>query len=508
MDAVSRVAFRVDASRLIGTGHLMRCLTLADAFRQRHGTATFVSRHMPGYLRAMIVRHGHEFLPLEHADSQGTMGDLPHSKWLGTSEAADADAALRAVGSRAWDLLVVDHYALGARFETAFRGISKRILVIDDLADRKHDCDTLLDQNDCAAGDGRYAGKVPEHCRLLLGPRYALLREEFRKLHEQVGARTGVVRRVLVFMGGMDAGNHTARAIEALSRTGRSDLEVDVVIGEEHPHRGQIESACALQGYRCHVQVSGMAQLVARADLAIGSGGSAAWERCCLGLPALTLCVAENQRRLIEGAALNGLLYAASMEAGRAGALVHHLNALFDNPILLRSMSANGLRSVDGRGVDRVLRALGCGSVVIREAAQSDSANILSWRNDPAARAVSRNKDAIDQATHDAWFRSVLDDPDRMLLIGEQGGEPVGVVRFDIAGGESRVSIFLAPGLSGRGLGGDLLAAAEGWLVERRRDVKAVLAEVLDDNDPSHALFRAGGYRPHLTLYMKGLDRK
>ena len=505
VDTVLRVAVRVDASRQIGTGHLMRCLTLADAIRRLNGTTRFVSRHMPRHLREMLIRHGHEFVLLDGEEVPATTEDLPHSKWLGTTEAADAEAALRALSGQSWDLLVVDHYALGARWETALRGVAGRILVIDDLADRPHDCDLLLDQNAHSAGAGLHDGNVPIHCRLLLGPRYALLREEFQQLHEQVRARSGGVRRVLIFMGGMDAGNHTAQAIEGLASTGRSELEVDVVIGEQHPYKREIESACAMQGYRCHVQISRMAQLVAKADLAIGSGGTAAWERCCLGLPTLTMCIADNQERLIESAAMNGLLYAVSRKAG-AETLVHHLHALFDNPLLLRSISRNGLHSVDGRGVERVLRALRCGTVAIREATRADSTDILSWRNHPTVRAVSRNTGTIDRATHEAWFRSVLEDPDSVLLIGERSGQPVGVVRFDIAKGEARTSIFLVPGLTGRGLGSELLAAAEDWLLGQRRDVRAVLAEVLGGNQSSHALFRAGGYEPHSTVYLKRLD--
>ena len=482
----------------------MRCLTLADAIRRRDGIIRFISRHMPDHLLRLVTQHGHEFVALEGQNGCAT-SELPYSEWLGTTEAADAEATRQALRGESWDLLVVDHYALSARWETALRDVAKRILVIDDLAEHPHDCDLLLDQNDLSA-DRCPDGKLPAHCRLLLGPKYALLREEFQQLHEQVEARSGNVRRMLIFMGGMDTGNHTAQAIEALDGAAVPDLEVDVVIGKQHPHREQIESACAIRGYRCHVQTSGMAQLIAAADLAIGSGGSAAWERCCLGLPALTLCVADNQERLIESAAMNGLLYAARLKGNAVTTLAHHLQALLDNPIILQSMSRNGLRTVDGRGTERVLRALGCSRLSIREATRADSGDILSWRNHPAVRAVSRNTDVIDQAVHQAWFESVLTNPDRVVLIGETGGQPVGVARFDIAEGEARISIFLAPGLSGRGLGSELLTAAEDWLIGHRQDVRRVVAEVLGANQSSHALFQAGDYRSCSTVYVKRLD--
>lgn len=482
----------------------MRCVTLADAIRRRKGVTRFVSRHVPDHLRQMVMQHGHEFVLLEGHNGSATP-ESQYSEWLGTTERADAEGTRQALRGRPWDLLVVDHYALGVRWETALRDVATRILVIDDLAERAHECDLLLDQNDLSV-DRCSDRRLPAGCRLLLGPKYALLREEFQQLHEQVEARSGEVRRVLVFMGGMDAANHTAQAIRALNSAAVPDLEVDVVIGEQHPHRGQIESACAIRGYRCHVQIKGMAQLIATADLAIGSGGSAAWERCCLGLPTLTVCVADNQERLIESAAMSGLLYSARLRGNAVAALAHHLRALLDNPILLRTMSRNGLRTVDGRGTERVLRALGCSSVSIREATRADSAIILSWRNHPAVRAVSRNTDVIDEAVHQAWFEAVLANPDRVVLIGEAGGQAVGVARFDIAGGEARISIFLAPGLSGRGLGSELLFAAEEWLTRRRQDVRLVVAEVLGGNQASHALFQAGGYKSRSTVYVKGFD--
>jgi UDP-2,4-diacetamido-2,4,6-trideoxy-beta-L-altropyranose hydrolase len=502
------IAIRVDASQQIGTGHVMRCLALAGAVRRRGGRTRFVSRHMPDYLRATIEADGHEFVPLAVREHEAGKDESPYSSWLGTTETADAGDALRALEGRNWDVLIVDHYALGAKWETALRRVSGRIFAIDDLANRAHDCDVLLDQNVCGAADRDYDAKVPTGCRLLFGPRYALLRDEFRELHEKIQARSGAVRRVLVFMGSVDAGDYTSQAIEALSSLGRDGLEVDVVIGRQHAHLARIERACAVQGYRCHVQTSSMAHLVAKADLAIGSGGSATWERCCLGLPTLTICVADNQRRLIESAAMHGLLYAATTKPGGTASLVHHLRALIDNPILLRSISANGRQRVDGRGTERVLRVLGVATIAIREATQADSGSILSWRNEPAVRAVSRHKDVIANESHDAWFSSVLRDPNRLILVGEREGAGVGVVRFDIEAAVAQVSIFLAPGLSGGGLGSELLSAAEVWLEGRRADVQTLQAEVLSENKSSESLFQAAGYQRQSAFYLKRLAGK
>ena len=179
------IAFRVDASTQIGTGHFMRCLTLADALKQHGAKIRFASRHMPEYLRDMLVVKGHEFMLLDSSPSDAISDGLSHANWLGTSQHADAQDTVQALSGQTWDWLIVDHYALDARWESALRQTAKNIFVIDDIADRQHDCDVLLDQNLYADMDSRYTGKVPAHCQLLLGPRYALLRDEFRQLREQ-----------------------------------------------------------------------------------------------------------------------------------------------------------------------------------------------------------------------------------------------------------------------------------------------------------------------------------
>jgi RimJ/RimL family protein N-acetyltransferase len=250
-----------------------------------------------------------------------------------------------------------------------------------------------------------------------------------------------------------------------------------------------------------------MAELMAAADLAIGAGGSASWERCCLGLPALAFPVANNQRRLVEEAALQGLLYAPLSRSGIAPSIELHLKALLDNPRLLQLISCRGLEAVDGLGVQRVLRALRCSSIAIREAMQADCENLLIWRNHSSIKAISRNADPIEKSIHEAWLSVVLSDPDRVLLIGECQGEAIGVVRFDVRADEAEVSMYLVPGHQGEGFGSELLLAAEQWLAEYRSNVLSIKAEVLDRNQPSHRLFRTCGYQTRSALYAKKVHR-
>jgi UDP-2,4-diacetamido-2,4,6-trideoxy-beta-L-altropyranose hydrolase len=302
------IAFRVDASSIIGIGHFMRCLTLADTLKSRGAAIRFISLYIPDYLRDMLNEKGYELSLLDGSTTDTIVDDLAHSHWLGRTQNIDAQAAVQALSDRTWEWLVVDHYALDDRWESVLRQFVKRILVIDDIADRQHDCDMLLDQNYYADMNTRYSGKVPEHCRLLLGPRYALLRDEFRQLHQQVKPRSGPVKGILVFFGGVDIDNYTGRAIEALATLDMNGLHVDVVIGAEHPYREQIQAACAEHRFTCYVQTNRMAELMAAADLSIGAGGSSTWERCCLGLPTIILVIADNQNRAAIDLAQAGVI--------------------------------------------------------------------------------------------------------------------------------------------------------------------------------------------------------
>lgn len=501
---MKRIALRVDASIAIGTGHFMRCLTLADELKKQGTHTRFISRYIPEHLLALLTTKGHEFRPLNSGQETKPDGDLSHAEWLGTTQEADAHDSIGALSDQYWDWLIVDHYALDARWEARLRHSAQKILVIDDIADRRHDCDMLLDQNLYEDMNARYAGKVPDECLLLLGPRYALLREEFRKLRGQVSPRLGSVKRILIFFGGVDADNYTGRAIQALVETGIMDFQVDVVIGAQHPCRESIEATCRLHHLGCHVQTERMAELMAAADLSIGAGGVATWERCCLGLPALVISTADNQRKQIQDAALKGLVYSVVANGNKLHlAIRHHVRSLMENECLRRLLSRNGMHAVDGRGAVRIARMIGCSEIEIRTATADDSERMFVWRNHPAIRAVSRNADPIEWIDHNHWLTSVLSDQSRCLLIGELDGAPVGVVRFDIHSREAEVSIYLVPGVENSGCGQGLLQSAEVWMKKNRREVNTLRAQVLGANERSHHLFLAAGYEVEATSYLR-----
>lgn len=354
------ISIRTDATREIGTGHFMRCFTLADRL-QRHGAKIrFVSRGLPTHLRDMLAQRSIELVSLNSGTEGLKTGDLQHSHWLGCSQELDALETKRALSDRRWDWLIVDHYALDVRWECKLREIADRIMVIDDIADRKHDCDLLLDQNFYTAMKDRYVDKVSTRCELLLGPRYALLREEFRKLRGHTRPRTGPVMRILVFFGGVDLDNCTHRAMEALAGINLHGIGVDVVIGAQHPYVQQIKAACAKQGFVCHVQTNRMAELMAASDLAIGAGGAANWERCCLGLPALLISLAKNQVNIVEALeSIGACIYIGTKETTDSSTLRSSISALLSDNIKMMTISDQAFSLVDGMGLDRVCKSLG-----------------------------------------------------------------------------------------------------------------------------------------------------
>ena len=250
--------FRVDASHRMGTGHVMRCLTLAAHLKEQGASCHFICREHPGHLLDLISQLGFEATGIPQDSGAATIaqndGGSTHAAWLGASWRSDAEATISALKGRRPDWLVVDHYAIDARWEDMLRPHCRRLMVVDDLADRTHRCNLLLDQNAVANADTRYAGKVPASCHLMLGPAFALLQPQYAALHASAFVRGEEIHRVLVYFGGADQGNLTGMAVEALLALGRPDIAVDVVVDPAHPQLRVIEERVRPH---CHITLHG-----------------------------------------------------------------------------------------------------------------------------------------------------------------------------------------------------------------------------------------------------------
>nr|WP_033377537.1 UDP-2,4-diacetamido-2,4,6-trideoxy-beta-L-altropyranose hydrolase [Pseudomonas chengduensis] len=312
-----KIAFRADASLQMGSGHIMRCVTLADALKQKGAQCHFFCREHPGHLIELVRGKGHvvHVLPCE-TESPIDGGELAHTSWLGATQDQDAQACLPNLKELQPDWLIVDHYALDIRWEERMRPFCRRLMVIDDLADRTHQCDLLLDQN-LGRERSDYAGLVPNGCFVLAGPQYALLRPEFAALREYSLERRKQpqIRRLLITMGGVDLPNATGKVLQALKHSVLSeDIRIDVVMGSKAPWLEEVREIARDMPWSTDVlvNITDMARRMADSDLAIGAAGGTSWERCCLGIPSLIIVVAENQwngaRALEEKHAVLGVL--------------------------------------------------------------------------------------------------------------------------------------------------------------------------------------------------------
>ena len=360
------VVIRVDASVAIGTGHVMRCLTLAKALRAGGSTVQFVCRAHEGNLCDHVVENGFDVcrLPAPTQNEAG-LGRDDYAAWLGVRQHTDAEQTLacrRPDDPRA-DWLIVDHYALDATWENQVRDLAVHTLVIDDIANRPHICELLLDQNLNRSPPERYRSLVPEHSRLLLGPRYALLRAEFAAMAKGTRLRSGQVERLLIFFGGTDQSGETLKSCRAVAAVAPNDVAVDVVVGTANPRREDIAGFCRTDArFRYHCQISNMAELIGDADLAIGAGGTTAWERTFLGLPTITIAVAENQVDGSEALAAQGAIrYLGTQLSVTEQQIATTLQDLLMKPEVLVTMGRRCLEihgSDRASGVDRVIRAM------------------------------------------------------------------------------------------------------------------------------------------------------
>jgi UDP-2,4-diacetamido-2,4,6-trideoxy-beta-L-altropyranose hydrolase len=485
------VVFRADASVELGIGHLARCRALAEALQHMGAEVHFLT-------------NGTSASGAEYLQASGFSVHVLDST-QGEEHIEEVCVCLDGAG---WDWLVVDHYDIDTVAHNRWRPLVGALAVIDDLANRSCDCDLLLDQNYNALEQGRYDGLLPQECLRLLGPRYALLRPEFeqhRDNRRELGESCG---RLLISLGGSDPDNVAARVLSALDSAELGGIEVDLLAGGANPHFEALSELCRDKpSITLHRHVDDPWRLLAATDLVIGAGGGSTWERCCLGVPAVVLSVAENQkdnaRRLGEAGIVLYLGDASTATESDIGAAVSFLAT---NPWLRRHFSDRAQALVDGFGANRVARAMLGMNVDLRLASVDDCERVLEWRNAPQTREQSINSDMIEEKEHRAWFMSALEDPDQIVLIAETGGRAIGVMRYDVSADWAKASIFLAPEEQGRGFGTGILRAADTWLRAHRPEVLEIRAEVLESNPGSRHAFEKAGYIGQRRHYTKSLQ--
>jgi UDP-2,4-diacetamido-2,4,6-trideoxy-beta-L-altropyranose hydrolase len=441
---------RADASITTGSGHVMRCLALAQAWQDAGGTVMTVMAEATPAIEERLRREAIEVTRL--AAVPGTEDDALRTAGL----AKDLHAA--------W--VVIDGYRFDSTYQASLKSCGLRVLLIDDDVHADYySADLVLNQN-AHASENLYGRREP-YTRLLIGPRYAMLRREFASWRNWTREIPAVAHRILITLGGSDPDNFTLRVLEALPLVEGESLEVVVVIGGSNPHGGVLEQAAAGLNTRYAVRLVknalNMPELMAWADVAVSGAGTTCWEMCLVGLPSLVVDLARNQFPVAER--LNELGVACHIGSSRdfsAAKIASELTRLLASSETRSRMCTRGRELVDGRGASRVCAAMLNSGVRVRRARESDSRLLWEWANEPGVRASAFSQEAIGWEEHSAWFQARLADESCMILIGEEAdGRPIGQVRINQKPNrEAEIDLSVARDFRGAGYGSLLLETA------------------------------------------------
>lgn len=467
-----KIFFRTDSSLEIGSGHVMRCLTLARALQKHGAECHFVCRAHFGHLASLIQKHGFQVYLLEIDTSQTVLSNSnsnrsPYSHWLGANWETDAAQTIGVMADSNPDWLVIDHYAIDKNWEARLRSRCGKILVIDDIANRVHDCDLLLDQNLVANLNARYRSLVPDICNCFLGPHFALLQPEYPELHQRTLPRLGPVKRALVYFGNADKQNLTKLAISTLLTIFHDKITIDVILNSQMPHFTEIQGLAEKHvNLIVHESVPSLATLMLAADFAIGAAGTTSWERCCLGLPAIVITLSDNQRGIAAELHRQGFInWLGDQEQVSETSLGRAIIQLVSQVDKLEKWSAHCLSLADGNGTQRVASAILLNAktpLKARPAELRDEAILLDWANDPGVRKNAFSPNLIHASTHHEWLCNKFRNPQKcqIYIVETEKDLPVGQVRFEREQEKWEVHYSLASFARGRGIGVAFLEAA------------------------------------------------
>ena len=484
------VIFRVDASLLIGSGHVMRCLVLADQLKRNKYDVTFACTPLKGDMRSYIKERGFNVITL--ASPQQTITpqhDADYTAWLQKTVTQDANDFIEVVGDV--DLVVTDHYAIGEQWQNRVKkALGCRLLAIDDLA-RVHNVDALLDQT-LGRTETEYCGSASV---VLAGSEYAMLQPAFASKRELALSRSlsSEPLKVLVSMGGVDAPNATLKVLETL--VPQVHAKFTVLLSPRAPHYKEVTRWCASQPHVAHLDfVSDMASLMLEHDVAVGAPGTTSWERACLGLPNLIIPLADNQKLISQQLIQRKAAIKVEIE-DISTELVSAYTALIEN--WCQTKQAN-LALCDGRGVRRVafaidqLLGLNKVDVSLELASCEDIELVYEWQCHPRTREYALNAEPPTWMEHQAWMSNKLAQASDYfyMMINRADHRKLGVVRLDrIKAGHYLVSIFVEPGSYGRGIASQALT-----VVDAIHSDMTLHATVLKANTASQRLFQRAGY--------------
>jgi len=358
-----KIIMRVDSSQKMGSGHIMRCLTLAEKLRVSGAIVEFITRNHQGNINEQINSRGFKnyLLPNSIIDKQQHL--TGYEQWLGAKPNTDADETIEIVKDMEVDWLIIDHYALDHNWEKKLRSYAKKIMVIDDMANRIHSCDILFDQT-YGRKELDYNKLIPADCKLLLGSENALLRPDFSKLRQKALKRREdycMINNILISMGSMDEENITQDVLNAVTEfKWKSKKNITIVLASAAPHLQSIKKDLSQYNLSVNVltDVINMAELMLEADLAIGAGGTTSWERCCLALPTILITLSENQQKIGENLAKVGATITLQKDSKMKKNIKLSIEKLIQDKASYMSMCHNAAKVCDGSGAKRTVEQM------------------------------------------------------------------------------------------------------------------------------------------------------
>ena len=335
------IFIRVDSSTKIGYGHLIRCLALADTLKKSF-KINFICTNLNGNLISQICKKNFEVFRFN-----------TKSQRINVKKDAEKTISIIKKYRNKKSLLILDSYILSQEWENRVRPYVKRLIVIDDLMDRKHSCDLIIDQNLHTQMNSLYINSVPKNCVKLLGPDYAILRNQFIAQRKYAKIRSLPLKNILVSFGGSDNENHTLHALTSLKKL-NSDVNVNVVTGTANIGKKIIKNFCKKNfNYNYFEQVENMVKLMQVADLCIGSSGTTTWERCCVGLPAIAIVTSNDQKDIASAVSKNKcIINLGKIKKSDNVNYVRLMKNLKNSE--LQNMSRNCMKLVDGKGAARI----------------------------------------------------------------------------------------------------------------------------------------------------------
>ena len=487
-----KVVFRVDASLNMGTGHVMRCLTLAQVLKDNGANVEFICRKHEGNLIDKVRASEFIIHELEVFEETEVDDKLAHSCWLGATQQQDADDCIDILKAEKLDWLIVDHYALDEEWQKRLKPYCEKLMVIDDLADRKHQCDILLDQT-FGRQKKDYSALTPEDCKLLLGSQYALLRPEFAKWRVCSLERRNnpKFKRLLVNMGGVDVDNITENVLDELKMCNLpNDIHITIVMGGSAPHLESVEFKASTLPYKTEVKVDvgNMAEIMSNSDIAIGAAGSTTWERCCLGLPTIQIVIAKNQ-----------LFSAETLAHYNIVRLVKNIQEI---PCLLEvstewmgNVGNAALEICDGMGSCKVFNKMTDRKITLEKFGEvelcnyinlneNDKLQALNMRNHLQVKKWMYNQVSISKEDHFGFIKNLDNDMEGRYFLVKQKNNIIGSINFSKINFENSVElgIYTNPFLQIKGAG-KLLESAASQYAFIELGVKKIKLEVYSDNE-------------------------